>query len=843
MLKVVLCLFVCSILGAPAAAFGQTQAVAAATPTAESVSVPANGAEAGGPSSPSPNNPAVVAPAPATGTAPESAGAASLSPEKSRPVGVPRFDKPVAIDGRLDDEIWKQAIVLKNFLQTQPGDNIAPSRQTEVMLGYDANYLYVAFRAYDDAEHVRATVAKRDDIFDDDYVGLYLDTFNDQRRAYAFFFNPLGVQADGVLTEGRGEDYSVDVLMQSKGALDAGGYTVEVAIPFKSLRYSDGKAWGVHFVRSIKHFNNEQNSWMPLSRDRSGLLNQAGQLTGFKDIGHGRVIEIIPSLTISETGRRVRSLPRGFGEDPGRLLNEPIKIDPGLTAKIGITPDVTLDLAVNPDFAQVEADQPVVTANQRFPIFFEEKRPFFLEGKEIFDSRLNVVHTRAIVDPDLAVKLTGKQGRNTFGVLLASDNAPGNFNEEERLDPQNFPFVDKNAYIGVFRLKRDIGRESSIGFLGTTYNFPEAHNHVGGIDGRFRIDPTTVFDFQVVGTTTRSWFFDPDRGEYVYRTGNALGYAFQLDRTSRNFNFNVRGDGRSNFYRADVGFTQRTNTNTQRYFARYASEPDPKGRIVSWFVSNATPVSFDWQARMQSWNNESRIGVNLQRQTSVSIGFNGGYERLFESEFGPNRNLTRAGTFAGDDSERSTYKKTIFFNAASKPSKKFLASIFVAKTAGAFDFDFGAGHRFPRVSPGALVNPDASLDPGPGDMLQVQAFAAYQPTDTLRTTFDYTRLRLNRYDTDRTAFDVSIYSLRTTYQFSRDTFVRGRLDYSTLPNNLFAQLLLGWTPNPGTSFYVGYNDDLNRGEQSPFTGQLEPGFRRNGRTFFIKMSYLFRRTF
>src|ERR1043165_1016266 len=139
------------------------------------------------------------------------------------------------------------------------------------------------------------------------------------------------------------------------------------------------------------------------------------------------------AATVSETGKRVPALPPGAtGLDPGRLVNEPLHFDPGLTIKFGITPTVTLDAALNPDFAQVEADETVVTANQRFPIFFEEKRPFFLEGIDIFRTPLQPVHTRAIIDPDVAAKLTGKLGRNSFGLLLASDNAPGNLDDNER---------------------------------------------------------------------------------------------------------------------------------------------------------------------------------------------------------------------------------------------------------------------------------------------------------------------------------------------------------------------------------------------------------------------------
>jgi len=785
--------------------------------------------------------------------APAANSAAKLPPEKSEPVRLPRFEKAPVIDGRLDDNVWQHAAVLNDFYQTQPGDNIPPSEPTEVLLGYDEKFLYIGFRAFDEPGKVRATVAKRDQVFDDDNVSVYLDTYNDQRKAYELIFNPLGVQADAIFTEGNGDDFSVDIVMESKGTITKDGYTVEVAIPFKSLRYESGKdsLWGVHFFRRIKRLNNEQDSWLPISRDISALLSQAGHITGLEGISGGRTLEIIPSLTLSETGQRVRSIPPSLLQadpsllDPGRFVNRPLKSDLGLTAKLGITPTVTLDLAINPDFAQVEADQTVVTANQRFPIFYPEKRPFFLEGKDIFDTLLNVVNTRTIVDPDVAAKLTGKRGRNTFGLMLASDNAPGNFSEEERTDPNILPkiqrFLDKNAYVGVLRLKHDVGQQSKIGLIATTYNFIEKHNHVGGFDGRLRVNEQTYFDFQVLATTAREFFFDADAGKDIFRTGNGFGYSFRYENSGRHFGYRFSGSGRTREYRAEVGFTSRTNTNREDLFVRYDSEPKPKAKLIAWHAYNSFRPAFDWQGRTQNWTNESQVSFSLRRQTDLGIGVTGGYERLFEEEFGPKRTQTRAGAFAGDDPERSTGRKSIYGFLSTTPSKKYSMFIFGSYTFGAFDFDFGAGPKFPRVSPGAILNPQALLDPGAGKALDISATFTYQPTNALRASLDYTKSRLVRYDTGRVAFDDNIYALKATYQFTRFTFARARLDYDTLAANVRGQFLLGWTPNPGTAFYVGYNNDLNRNGFSPFTGQFERGFRRNRQTFFIKMSYLFRR--
>jgi hypothetical protein len=780
--------------------------------------------------------------------------ATTLPPEKARPVRPPLLQKPPVIDGVFDDEAWKSASLLKDFYQILPGDNLAPSQQTEVYMAYDSKFLYVAFRAHDDPGKVRATIAKRDAIFDDDYVGLYLDTFNDQRKAYQFFFNPLGVQADGIFSEGREDDFSVDVVMESKGLLNDGGYCVEIAIPFKSLRYKTGEAklWGLHVVRRIKRFNNELDSWMPMSRDISAKLSQAGHVAGLERVSSERTIEIIPSLTFSERGSRVRgasfnaTVNNLAPADPTHFVNKPVNFDPGLTIKYSLTSNIVLAFAANPDFAQVEADQPVVTANERFPIFFQEKRTFFLEGIDIFQTSLQAVHTRTIVDPDYAVKLTGKQGRNTFGILLASDNAPGNFSDEERSDPSILPriakFLDKNSYTGVVRLKRDVGKESSIGFIGTAYSFIERHNEVGGFDGRFRIDPQTVFGFQVLGTTSRQYFFDTDLGKRIYRTGNGIGYFWKLEKSGRHFGYDLSGSGRSSDYRANVGFTRRTNTNTQNLNIRYKSEPKPDANLISWSVQNIGYVNFDWQGRIQGIEQDPSITFNFRHQTYLSLTTFIGHEKLFENEFGPKRTATRPGTFIGEDSERRTSYQGIELGFGTNPTKRYGLSFRTWYGRGLFDYDLGGGPRFPRVSPAALIDPDAALDPGRGTQLFGTLTFTYRPTDALETTFDYTKSRLVRDDTKRVAFDSNIYTLRTTYQFTRFTFVRVRLDFDSMESNVRSQFLLGWAPNPGTSFYVGYNDDLNYNGFSSFTGERERGFRRNSRTFFIKMSYLIRRS-
>ena len=797
-------------------------------------------------------------------------GSFVVPPEKSNPVVIPKFEKPPVIDGKLDEEVWQRAAVLKDFYQIQPGDNVPPSKPTEVLLGYDPKFLYIAFKATDEPDKVRATVAKRDNIFQDDYVGFYLDTFNDKRKAFEVFFNPLGIQGDGILTEGRGEDFSIDLLMESKGIVHETGFNVEIAIPFKSLRFEAGKGklWGAHFFRRIKRFENELDSWMPFSRSIDSNLSQAGHLTGLEGISVERTLELIPSLTVSQNSRFVPSFdPPARSIDPGRIVHEPVGLDPGLTAKFIPSSAVTVDLAINPDFAQVEADQLVVTANQRFPIFFPEKRPFFLEGIEIFQTPITAVHTRAIVDPDLAVKTTGKKGRNTFGLMVASDNGPGNLSADDRgalnacldrrlLDPREIcnseKFLDKNAYISVLRLKRDVGKENSLGMLATTYDFIEKHNKVLALDGRFRLNQQTTVSFQTLGTTSRNFFFDPNDGVSRYRTGNGFGYSADYNVSGRNWGWEIYGEGFTRDYRADVGFFQRTNSNFNFASLRYNSDPNPKKKIISYHIHTSSHIDYDWQGRMYIWESENLVELQLPRNSYFGAWWEPGYERLFDHEFGPTRDARPCNpfsvenkcTFYGEDNERASNKQHLSFYGGSNPNKQISFNAQVTQRWGHLDLDFGNGDKYPRVSPAALaLGQDAPLDPGPGKLLQFTAGITYQPTNELRAQFNINSQRLRRYDTDRVAFAVNILTLRGTYQFTKATFARLILDYNTLNSRLRSQALLGWTPSPGTAFYAGYNDDLNYDSRHPFTRDLVPGFRRNARTIFIKASYLIRRGF
>lgn len=743
-----------------------------------------------------------------------------IPPEKLIPVVIPKTSAAPVIDGRVDEDVWKNAAVFKDFYQTSPGDNIAPTKQTEAYVLYDTQNLYVAFKCWDEKDKIRATIAQRDGVFSEDNVRFWLDTYGDKRRAYVIGMNPLGIQQDGVVTEGQGTDFNVDILMESKGVIEDWGWSVEVKIPFKSLRYTAGKGknWGFNAARNIDRLNDEFDSWMPMPRGNPGFLNQFGRITGLDEIESQRTIEVIPTLTVKETGRR---------RSQTAFANPPIETDFGFTAKYSITPNITLDAAYNPDFADTEADAPVVEANQRFPIFFSEKRPFFLEGVDIFDTPISAVYTRQIENPDIALKLTGKVGKNSFGLLGAIDEPLGN------------PLKDK-AYVGILRLKRDVGAESNVGFLATTYSYPNQHSTVAGFDTRWKINKNSEFTGQILGSTARNYFYDPNIDDSPYRTGNGISYDYGYSYEGRNRGFSFGGEGVTRDFRVDTGFTGQTNTMSNSIRGYLSSEPAPKALIIRKSISSGIYLDNDFDGRLQSWGLNSNGNLGFKGNASLGGGFNFGKSSIYEDEFGPKRNASQDGAFFGAPF-RSTYRGSTFLFFFKNFGKRFSANANLSSGFNSFDYDFGAGRRFPRVSPAALADPDSPLDPGPGRSVYLGLGTDFKPTDSFSFGIGYNKSNLRRNDTGRLAYDSNIFSFRSTYQFSRFVNFKARLDYNTLSSRVFGQYTFAWTPSPGKAMYIGYNDSYNY--KGYAFSQQQPGLLQLNRTFFIKLSYLFRKSF
>lgn len=811
-------------------------------------------------------------------------GKVEVPAEKKVPIVIPKGSAAPVIDGRVDEEIWQTAAVFKDFYQTNPGYNTQPSKPTVVYMMYDELHLYVAFKCWDERDKIRATVAKRDNVFGEDNVRMWLDTYNDRRRAYVLGFNPLGIQQDGIFTEGQGADFSVDIVMESRGVIEDWGWSVEVKIPFRSLRYAAGKGkmWGFNTARNIDRLNDEFNQWLPEDRDVSGFLIQHGKITGLDDVKYERTLEVVPSITISASGNRVQALEVAAG----RFVNQPIKKDIGVTLKYTISPNVTLDAAINPDFAEIEADAPVVTANQRFPIFFQEKRPFFLEGADIFQTPVAIYYSRNIVDPDFALKLTGKTGKNSFGLMVASDKAPGNFDEnarnlntqcllkqfsDSRIQCRDDEFIDKNALFGVFRAKRDFGKENNVGVFLTYRGAPEQKNLLASIDGKYKINSRTTSVFQFVGTNSRrciqekdfeplldpiqavlnrdicgTGLFNPpvppnlpvplnstDRSNRTtfdrYRTGNGFAYYANVDYTTDTHGWFAEVGGRSTYYRPDVGFLRRTDNNFAFFYNRFSTKSNPKAKIIRANFGQFTGVDYDFSGNLQAWRGGGNVNFSLQRSIFGFAEAWVGYEKLYEEEFGLKRRPTRAGAFSGDPT-RQTWKHGFFTEIGQRFNKHIFYNFYAGYTSNAFDYFV--------FSPTVAGN-----NPTPGKSFQGGAYVELTPIDPLRFSANYEKARLVRNGSRIRSFDSDIVSLRSTYQFTRFVFLRARMDYDSLDQRYAGQVLMGWNPSPGKAFYVGYEDNLNRDGFNPFTDNFEPGFVRNGRKFFVRMSYLFSKSF
>ncbi len=380
-------------------------------------------------------------------------------------VTIPRVNRAPKLEDfpEMKPNGWARANLgkIEGFLQRDPKDGEPATQRTEVYLGYDAKRLYAIFLCFDTVPgRIRARVVRRGDplVFDDDLVNLYLDTFHDQRRAYVFALNPYGIQIDAIWTEqSQNFDNSFDTLWDSAGSVNQRGYAVWMAIPFKSLRFpsTSRQTWGLIVERLLPRAN-ESSAWPHISSRVEGRLNQAVQLEGLEDISPGRNIQLIPYGVF----RSFRALDERDMLRP-RFVRERAKLDGGLDAKFVLKDSLVLDVAASPDFSQVESDEPQVTVNQRFEVFFPEKRPFFIENASYFETPINLLFTRRIADPQFGVRLTGKVGRTAIGALVADDESPG------RIVPEGDPLEGKRAWLGVARVSRDIFQQSSLGFIFT----------------------------------------------------------------------------------------------------------------------------------------------------------------------------------------------------------------------------------------------------------------------------------------------------------------------------------------------------------------------------------------
>ena len=712
-------------------------------------------------------------------------------PERS--VRIPKVSRPPKLEDFLNGVPREAGARVTDFRQREPRDGRPASQETLAYLSYDDRNVYVVFVCKDEPGNMRAHMAKREQISGDDRVGVYLDTFRDRQRAYLFAANALGVQRDGVLTEGQAPDYRFDTRWHSEGRLTGQGFVVWMAIPFQSLRFPGGarQTWGIALGRSMVR-NNENSYWPHISTRVQGFVQQMGDLDGLEEISPGRNVQMIPYGFLS----RARLLDAG----KPAFFNSKDEWRGGLDSKVVLRDALALDLTLNPDFSQVESDDPQVIVNRRFEVMFPEKRPFFLENAGFFETPQSLFFSRRIADPEFGGRLTGKVGRWAIGALAADDRAPG-----RSVSPTD-PLYGRHAVIGVARVQREFASQSYIGLLATGRDFGPVSNRVVSVDTRLKLNPNWV----LTGQAIRS--YDRRAGG---RRLSGPSYAADLRRNGRHFAYAANYLDRSPDFRAALGFIPRTDVRQMGHYAGYLWRPEGS-RVLSFGPSISTSVNWDRRGRVQDWVTYGEFAIDLSGPTGITFSRYDAMELYSEVAF---RNRKTGVSFYS-----SPLKWLLFYgsfaqgaNVNYSPPYGLLPYLATA-TDGSFGF---------------------TLRPAP------------------RILFDqvYYYSRLGTRPAGASIFNNHLWRSKLNYQFSRALSARFIVDYyGLLPNpSLVAQqrfqrvsgdFLLTYLLNPGTALYIGYADRFDNLALDPtapsrlrLTGSPTLS---TGRQFFVKVSYLFR---
>ena len=735
-----------------------------------------------------------------------------------RPVAtVARTAEPPTVDGRLDDPVWRGVAPITRFVQTTPVEGAPATEDTEVWLAFDDDQLYVAFYAhYKDPGIIRANRSDRDQTRGDDQMSVMFDPFLDQQRAYLFSVNAYGVALDGIVnasgatgrsrssvgrssggsggggssSRGGGNarggsstsgfairgDPSWNVLFEVRGVLVADGWTAEMAIPFKSLRYparADGQphTWGFQIHRNIRD-KSESLVWSPVSLDIAGQLTQMGVLDGLTDLSTSRNLEILPTVTGVQTGALNTSAGSFVEEDP---LGEV-----GIGVKYGLTSNLTFDFAYNPDFSQIESDRPQVEVNQRFALFYSEQRPFFLEGQEIFAAATptTLVHTRTIVDPRYGGKLTGKVGRTTVGVFMADDEAPG------RVDKSD-PAFGRTSQSFIGRVRYDLYGDSYVGAIATDREFVDDYNRVGGVDGRLRLGQTHAVNFLAVQSDHRDSI-----------AGDLRGPVMEADfsRQARNLSYAVSHSRIDPDFRTAVGFVPRVDI--QRTDANVQYRWWPEGTIIN------------WGPRFTYLRNHNHDGVLEDEQFRGEVDLE--FVRNVRFGAGITRDLER---FEGID-----FRKT-----GASFSGRLSTRILTVNAS----VNQGEGIRYLD-------------DPFLGRSTQGTVSVSFRPVSRLRTELRTVFSRFVDPGAEEAIFDVKIFRWRATYQFTDRMLLRHILEHDTFTGTVGNNVLLTYRVNAGTVAFLGYDDRFQQGDLIDDRLFPTTRLARTNRAFFMKIAYLFR---
>ncbi len=701
---------------------------------------------------------------------------------------------------------------VENFVQREPDDGDAATQRTEAYIGYDEEQFYAIFLAFDtDPEQIRANLSSRENIDGDDTVGLTIDTFNDQRAAFSFRSTPFGIQWDARWTEGSsrraGFDTTFEAVWDSEGQLTDQGYMVKMAIPLRSLRFPDSseQLWRVQFGRDIPRLS-ERSYWPAYSIGIEGRLNQTAMLTGIRDVSPGNNSQIIPFIF----ARDVDALDPGAAGGP--RFDRTAEQDVGIDAKFVFNDSMVLDLTLNPDFSQVESDQPQVTVNERFEVQFPERRPFFVENADFFATDSILVFTRRIVDPEGGVRFTGRAGNYGFGAIAINDEAPG-----LNRDPSD-PLNGEKANIGILRGFRDISDQSRVGFLLTDRELGDGYNRVASLDGRFKLTDNWITNMQFIGTESEPVFGGETTTGYqrniqVNRTGRTVSTHTHFVETTTNFDTELGFENR--FFRADTsGIHNRLDLS---FF--------PEGSTINSWGANVFDV----------YLNDTK-GTRIYHQ--LGPGFNLGFDtNRFGLSYTDYTEILRPQDFPGIVSN----KRFDYDNWQLSFNNSTLSTL-----------EFGVRYRA-----GKTLNlvPAAENLPAVADTSRIDIDVLWRPIDRLRVDNTYLLTELETREGGIKAFTNEIIRSNWNYQFTKELSLRFIAQYEETDSgpasrlkdnkNLNFDLLLRYVINPWSAFYVGYNSNQSNFDIVEVEGEREviasSDLRRDGDQLFVKFSYLFQR--
>lgn len=772
-------------------------------------------------------------------------------------VAIPRIESAIVVNGQLDEAAWSNAALLTGFSQFAPADGRPAADSTHVLVWYSPTAIHFGIRAYEAHGTVNANLGDRDRIFADDYVQIQLGTFNDRRQAFVIAVNPLGVQGDGVVVEtgNRGgggfngssagrepADLSANFVFDSKGRLTDFGYEVEIRVPFKSLRYQskDTQDWGFHVLRTVQHSGHE-DSWVPARRDAASFLAQGGTLKNLNGLRSGVVLDLIPSITSRAEGVIG---PDGWTYDYQRP-------EAGMNVRWGITNNLTLSGTANPDFSQVEADVGAVTFDPRSALFFPERRPFFLEGIEQFQTPNTLVYSRRIVQPVAAAKLTGKARGTNMALLSAVDDRVASATSRFCTGPAP-AMACANPVYNIARFQRDLGGQSRIGVLYTDKIDGDFYNRVAEIDGRVVFARIWSARLQAAGSRTRS--------PLTATTDTLLTaplWDVQLRGEGKKYGITSSFRGISENFRTQSGFISQPGIASARVNPRITWTGDKGDR----FESTTFDVAVDgtWQYKRFVRAEHSRDNkVHFNLNTSLRGGWRLGTSVLAET-FGYDPTLYSALGYYIERRRPGFPVDTVPFGAgtARLGNLDYLINIATPqweRFSGSLFAVYGRDENFYEWAPAHIWYVTANANWRPVNQLrvepqyQLQKFIRYADGSVvgvrhiprLKSEFQLTRAMFFRlvgqYDMQMTD------SLRDESRTGFPILIRRGNSYSRAQasetNNLRVDWLYSWQPNPGTVFFAGYGSTHLASLDVPTArvSELEPV----AAGFFVKFSYLFR---